>query len=90
VFTIVALRGNTVYLSNRLSNIVKQRVHNKKPFVKFIFDTRKYKVLPSSSELPDTGCKERKLCNIKIKTKMKLKTKMGLFGLSSWMSHSEM
>jgi len=30
----------------------------------------KYKVLPSSSELHDTGCKERKLRNIKIKTKM--------------------
>jgi len=28
---------------------------------------RKYKVLPSSLELHDTGCKERKLCNIKTK-----------------------
>jgi len=39
------------------------------PFVTFIFDIRKYKVLPSSSELPDTGCKERKLRrpNIEIK-----------------------
>jgi len=40
------------------------------PFVTFIFDIMKYKVLPSSSEPHDTGCKERKLCNIKIKTKI--------------------
>jgi len=70
VFTIVSLRGNTVYQSNALSNIVEKRANNKMPFVKFIFDIRKYKVLPSSSELHDTGCKERKLCNIKIKIKM--------------------
>jgi len=42
------------------------------------FDIRKYKVQPSSSELYDTGCKERKLCDMKIKTKMNLKTKIGL------------
>jgi len=70
VFTIAALRGNTVYQSNRLSNIVKKQENDTMPFVKFIFDIRKYKVLPLSSELHDTGCKETKLCNIKIKTKM--------------------
>jgi len=74
VFTTAALRGNTVYQSNRLSNIVKKRANNKMPFVKFIFDIRKYKVLPLSSELHDTGCKERKLCNIKVKTKRSAKT----------------
>jgi len=42
-----------------------------------MFDIKKYKVLPSS-ELHDTGCKERKLCNIKIKTEMNLNTKIGL------------
>jgi len=70
VFTIAAVRGNTIYQSNRLSSIVKKRANNKMPFVQFIFDIRKYKVLPSLSELHDTGCKGRKLCNIKIKTKM--------------------
>jgi len=38
-------------------------------------------VLPPSSELHDTGCKERKLCNIKIKTKINSKTKIGLMSL---------
>jgi len=79
MFTTAALRGNTVYQSNRLSNIVKSEQTIKCRLLNLYLLLGSTKSCPRHWSCMTLGVsKERKLCNIKIKTKMNLKTKIGL------------